>query len=499
MNRRPELPAAFTERIRRQFASEGERFLEALDQSPTASVRRHPEKWPAAGNLFRNGPALTPIAWAQNGFWLSERPSFTRDPYFHAGTYYVQEASSMFLEEVLYRLPLDTNELLVLDACAAPGGKTTLLASTLPQAVIVANEVIRSRVPVLIENATKWGTGNILVTHNRLTDFRSLAHRFDLVVADAPCSGEGLFRKNPDSRSVWNADLAKHCSLRQRSILMDAWQALKPGGYFIYTTCTFHPDENEHNVQWLLDQTGAECLRLDLPELAGAASTVSTHTEDGSSTKSSQQRATPQPRATQLAPIHQIDSGPVTAWAFYPHRTAGEGFFLSVLRKPLHSDHAAAHIHPRAPGPRKPPLTHADSALHSTLDSWYTPGDLAHYVIKERLFTIRASHFRHLESLNPWLNVVYAGWHSARMAGNDLRPAAGAALSVALKADHFYRYVLDEEQALAYLRCESLPVPDQAWGSWFLAEYGGIPLGWLKRAGKRCNNYWPREWRIRNL
>lgn len=515
MIRRPELPAAFTERIRRQGIPKPESFLQAFDRVPATSVRRHPQKWPSAENLFHNGPELRPVAWTDNGFWLSERPSFTRDPYFHAGTYYVQEASSMFLEHVLHRLHPDTDNLLVLDACAAPGGKATLLASALPQATIVANEVIRSRVPVLIENTTKWGTGNILVTHNRLADFAPLAQRFDLVVADAPCSGEGLFRKDPDSRSVWNADLARHCSPRQRSILMDTWQALKPGGYFIYTTCTFHPDENEHNVHWLLEQTGAECLRLDFSEYTEQAQVPSTHTTAGTPGGG----LPPQPRATSPAPIHQIDSGPVTAWAFYPHRTAGEGFFLSVLRKPPENNHGGKHIHsrtsgpdkpprnertarrihPRTSGPSRPPLTRADSAHRSILDSWYITGDLVHYAINERLFSIRETHYRHLESVHPRLHVVYAGWHSARLAGNDVRPAPGVALSVALNKEPFFRYVLDEEQALAFLRCEPLQVPDKAWGTWFLAEFGGIPLGWLKKAGKRCNNTWPREWRIRNL
>jgi 16S rRNA C967 or C1407 C5-methylase (RsmB/RsmF family) len=268
----PPLHPDFTTRIGGQLGDVAGSFLDSLETEPPVSIRHHPLK---PGRVFTD---CEPVPWAEGGCYLEERPVFTLDPAFHAGAYYVQEASSMLLDHVVRSLcrsgsgqPVQT----VLDACAAPGGKTTLLASALPESFVVANEVIRSRVPVLVENVTKWGTGNIAVTSAEVNRFAALPGFFDLIVADAPCSGEGLFRKQPGARSEWSPDNARHCSLRQRRILMDVWPSLRAGGWLIYSTCTYNPDENEENLRWLINETGAETVNISMPEHWGI-STIET-------------------------------------------------------------------------------------------------------------------------------------------------------------------------------------------------------------------------------
>lgn len=250
------------------------------DESPV-SVRLNPLKsrFPMG---FADASTHEPVPWAHDGYYLASRPLFTADPLFHAGCYYVQEASSMFVEHFVSQyidLPVR-----VLDLCAAPGGKSTHLLSILPAgSLIVANEVIRSRVSILTENITKWGNTNVVVTDSdpavagRLTDF------FDLVLCDLPCSGEGMFRKNPEAINHWSIDNVHLCAARQRRIVADIWPALRPGGLLIYSTCTFNRLENENNIDHICKTLGA------------------TEVEE--------------PRR------------------FFPHRNRGEGFFIAAIRK----------------------------------------------------------------------------------------------------------------------------------------------------------------------
>ncbi len=504
-----ELPEDFIRRIREQFPDSHTDFIAALDRPPRTSIRLNPHKWERI-QPKRDLPD-DPVPWSVNGRFLKERPSFTLDPLFHAGGYYVQEASSMFLEHVLSRLFLhseidnntgfETAPGVILDACAAPGGKSTLLASLFPEALIIANEVIRSRVPPLMENSIKWGTGNIAVTQNDASHFSSLPGFFDLILADAPCSGEGLFRKHPAARLEWTAENANHCSLRQRSILTDLWPALTPGGYMVYTTCTFNPEENERNVAWLLGETGGECVRIDLAD-------DETHQGWG---------------------IHEISGDTVTGYGFYPHLTPGEGFFLSVIRKSRraqardhtqaqdrhqssnHGDakrqrhskpgkgHKGANIgfRPRTGGSRPSPVQQAESFAVQKTEGWFTGNIFAWYQIRERLFRIRASHQDTLMHLSGELTVRYAGTEAGRVVRNDVLPAPAAALDIHLKPESFPQIDFTLEEAIRFLRREKLPVPPDANPGWHLAVYDGLPLGWAKNIGSRMNNYYPSEWRIR--
>ena len=240
-------PEAFARRIEEQLGTRQARLLlDALDGDPVVSVRYNPYK-------TTSKPALEPVPWSRYGFYLTERPSFTLDPSLHGGAYYVQEASSMFLEAVFGAIADSEAPLRILDLCAAPGGKTTLLSSLAgPESLIVANEPVRARAAVLSDNVRRWGIGNVVVTSADPARFAPFGHYFDLILVDAPCSGEGMFRKDRESRRQWSESGAELCAARQRRILGEAWDALRPGGALIYSTCTFNPAENEQNVRWLL-------------------------------------------------------------------------------------------------------------------------------------------------------------------------------------------------------------------------------------------------------
>ena len=239
------------------------RLLESLACEPELSVRINPFKITLAALRTHFGPlAGDSVPWAADeGFYLSGRPSFTSDPLFHAGAYYVQEASSMYVgrlfEQALSQLGRRTG-LRVLDLCAAPGGKTTQLLSHLDEtSLLVANEVVPSRATVLADNVARWGCANVAVTHSDPSAFAGLAGFFDVAVVDAPCSGEGMFRKDPRAASEWSPGAVRHCAARQRRILGDMWPSLAPGGFLIYSTCTFNRQENEDNVAWLCSELGA--------------------------------------------------------------------------------------------------------------------------------------------------------------------------------------------------------------------------------------------------
>lgn len=424
----------------------------------------------------------------------------------------------MFLEHVLSCLPFTGSYPdLILDACAAPGGKTTLMAALFPESMVISNEIIRSRMPALIENSIKWGTGNIVVTQSITSRFGALPGFFDLVVADVPCSGEGLFRKYPSAREEWTADNAYHCSLRQRSIITDIWPAVRPGGYLVYTTCTFNPEENERNVAWLLEQTGGECMPVPLPAEANAYGRSDVR-DPGS--------------------ITEVTDGPVTGYGFYPHRMVGEGFFLSVIRKRepdcswFGNSHengetgeggneSFASIGSKSIGDgsgstsgrsrgksvdrkrtqpsfgRATPIQPPDPEAVTKARQWFRGEGFAWYQIGDRLFRIHSSHLDTLQHISRVLAVRYAGTEAGRVLRGEVRPAASAALDIHLDPAAFPQIDAAVGDALAFLRRENLPVPENARKGWYLVMYEGLPLGWSKHVGSRMNNYYPSEWRIR--
>lgn len=291
------LPLEFTEYTSRLFGAERwERFVQSFSCETPVSVRLNP--WKAAKNPF---PQAESVPWCQQGFWLKERPHFTSDPLFHAGVYYVQEAASLFLDYLLRQTV--TAPVSALDLCAAPGGKSTLMRAALPDgSVLVSNEIDRRRANILLENVLKQGHPDVLVTHNAPKDFAKTNLLFDVILADVPCSGEGLFRREPAAVNEWSPQNVLFCAERQRQILRDIWPCLKAGGLLIYSTCTFNTHENEENVRWIAEELGADILSVPIVpdwQITGSL----------------------------LTDYHQ----PV--YRFIPGATRSEGLFMAVLRK----------------------------------------------------------------------------------------------------------------------------------------------------------------------
>src|SRR5687768_8055824 len=251
-----QFPQAFKKREQAHLGNQWDDFVNAHLQPSPISIRLNPHK-------LSSETLLPSIPWTQYGKYLNDRPSFTLDPTFHGGKYYVQEASSMFLEQAFNQTTETTAPLDILDLCAAPGGKSTHLLSLMNQdSLLVSNEVIQSRAAILSENIQKWGYCNVAVTNNDPKDFQRLAGFFDVVVVDAPCSGEGLFRKDPTASKEWSEDAVALCSKRQQRILNDVWPALKTGGVLIYSTCTYNEMENEENLKMLRERYEPESISL---------------------------------------------------------------------------------------------------------------------------------------------------------------------------------------------------------------------------------------------
>lgn len=257
-----QLPEIFVSETRRVMGDERfNRFLGAFDEEAPVSIRVNP-RIAGDGCQVMGG---SQVPWCNEGYYLEDRPQFTFDPLLHAGCYYVQEASSMFVTHILRNSKFSIlNSKLALDMCAAPGGKSTALRSVLPDdCVLVSNEPMGNRAQILLENITKWGAPNCIVTNNYPGDFRKAKLKFDLILCDVPCSGEGMMRKDPGAIAEWSMQNVEKCWQLQREIVADAWECLNPGGLFIYSTCTYNTKENEENIQWILDNYDAEVL--DIP------------------------------------------------------------------------------------------------------------------------------------------------------------------------------------------------------------------------------------------
>ena len=263
-----ELPVLFTDYTRELMGDERfERYLQSFEEEPPVSIRLNPLK--AEGMTVVDGER---VPWCSDGYYLKKRPNFTMDPLLHAGCYYVQEAASMFLDEILRQQIVNSklsNSKLsnskCLDLCAAPGGKSTLLRAALPEGcVLYSNEPVRNRFNILSENVQKWGYDNHIVTCQYARDFRASKLRFDVILCDVPCSGEGMFRKDPATIREWSPQNVEKCWRLQRDIVADIWPCLNPGGILIYSTCTFNTKENEENIRWILDEYDAEVLPIDV-------------------------------------------------------------------------------------------------------------------------------------------------------------------------------------------------------------------------------------------
>ena len=447
------LPTAFIERMRRLLGEGYDALGRALGEVPPVSLRLNSAKPTADGDA----PAGEAVPWCPSGRYLATRPAFTFDPRLHAGAYYVQEAASMFLEQAVRRYV--TSPVMALDLCAAPGGKSTHLLSVLPAgSLLVSNETIRSRYRILCENLAKWGATNSVVTCADPKDFGRMAHSFDLIVADLPCSGEGMFRKAPTARAEWSPEAVRLCAARQRRIVHDVWPALRPGGLLVYCTCTFNTEENEENLRYLADTLGAEVLPVDVPEAWGVSGAM-------------------------------VGSLPVSR--FFPYRTRGEGFCLAVLRK---SDEGGVRFALRRARRR---LTAAP--VPERMRDWIaSAGDYAFEMFGGTgVRDVPLAFCETVTAIGEQVHVLAAGVAVGEVKGKDAVPSAALALSTALHREAFPTVDLSLEEALRYLRREALVLAPDVPRGFVLVAYRGFPLGFVKQLGARANNLFPDEWRIR--
>lgn len=437
-------------------------YAEALEQPPTTSIRRNPLKWPGTALAVEEEDGGVP--WCAEGIYLKRRPNFTFDPMLHAGAYYVQEASSMFLAEVLRQYV--TKPVLMLDLCAAPGGKSTLARSVLPAgSLLVSNEPMRQRSEVLAENMQKWGHPDVVVTNNYPADFRSAGILFDIILTDVPCSGEGMFRKEAEALAQWSPALVRQCSELQRQIVADAWECLKPGGLLVYSTCTLNTQENEENIRHFEQHLGAEVLPIG------------------------------------LKPDWNITGSLLEGWdkpvcRFIPGQTKGEGLFMAAMRKTGNGNSPQ-----KLPKRKRNTNTAFTTAKHSVYDPQTICSDGANYMVAETA-TAQMAISKHWEEvyrqIASSLKVLHMGIRLAEKKGRDWVPCQSLALSAALKKDIFHRVELSYQQAISYLRRETFALPDETPRGFVLACYRGMPLGFMKNIGNRANNLYPQEWRIRS-
>jgi 16S rRNA C967 or C1407 C5-methylase (RsmB/RsmF family)/NOL1/NOP2/fmu family ribosome biogenesis protein len=444
-------PEAFVRSLQAELGAEAGELLQALRLSPPVSIRYNIQKHrpEAAGSAWAS-PLDVP--WCSGGVYLSERPAFTLDPLLHGGAYYVQEASSMFLAQLAPLVQAMGAQCRVLDLCAAPGGKSTLMADLLPPgALLVSNETMPYRAASLLENMVKWGFPNTVIAGSDPKWFRhNLAGFFDVLLVDAPCSGEGMFRKDPAAVGEWSPSNVALCVERQRRIVADAWLALREGGLLVYSTCTFNRKENEENVEWIQRRFGAEPVWLPVPPEWG---------------------------------IVRSDAG----YRFYPHRLPGEGFFVSLLRKTALQPRSA-----RWKGAKRGKRRLAPDRQET---QWLT-GD---FILEERAGRIEALpalHYEAIEYLSQVIHIRQAGVPVGEQKGNDTAPSAALALSTACRTTAFAQVDVDRPEALTYLRRESVHFSGAPNG-FLLVCYRGLPLGWAKKIGARTNNLFPLPWRIK--
>lgn len=480
------LPEKFVERVLRDLGpEEGRTLCEALESEAPTSVRLHPAKCPAMGpakslserlsegpsgsaEAFAGGfpetlPNLTParrVPWCREGWYLAGRPSFTFDPDFHAGAYYVQEASSQFVGRLLSGCNFEGARLL--DLCAAPGGKTTLYASLVgPQGLVVANEIDRRRAAVLADNVRKWGTGNVVVTCCEAAALGDFEAWFDVVAVDAPCSGEGMFRKDPAARGEWSEANVRLCAARQDGILREAWRALKPGGTLVYSTCTFNRDEDEGSLERMLAWTGEEVSEAAPVDVEASWGVVCGRV------------------------------GAFRTFRFYPHRACGEGFFAAVACKSAESGDRV-----RTPKARRTVLAPVDRKSASELARWLQdPGGMRFGVAGDTSYAWPAAQAEAVQTLSGALPVIYSGVALGTIFKGVLKPDPALAFFTGLDRGALPVAELADEEAVLYLRRQEIAAAGLAEGM-NLVCVRGRGLGFAKRIGNRVNNLYPNSLRI---
>jgi len=402
------------------------------------------------------------VEWSESGFRLDERPVFSLMPEWHGGAFYVQEPASMVYEKIVKEL--FSGPVRALDLCAAPGGKTTAMMSGVPEgSLFVANEVNRQRAQILKENLMKWGAENYIVASSPVEAFGNMGEEFDLVAVDAPCSGEGMMRKDPQAVAQWSPGLVKQCESVQRGILPHAVAALREGGYLLYSTCTFNRKENEEMMEWLVEEYPLESVDTGLAGKYGISGGIDTD-------------------------IHAL--------RFFPHLTGSEGLFVALLRK---TDTIAV----KAENNRKV-QKNVVRMKPTSVPEWLSPLQRSSAIRldmdgEEKLCVLSERDVKFASKICCSTSVLNLGIESAELKGKNLIPSHDSFMSSAFRKDAFPILELSREEALDYLRKENLPGYADIKKGVCGVSYNGIILGRINNLGNRSNNLYPRQYKIRVL
>lgn len=472
------LPEAFENYTRAMMGDDlFAHFAHSMQQDATAFVRLNHYKCPTAKMAL----TASKVPWYEYGYALEARPAFTFDPLFHAGLYYVQEQSSMFLAQILRQFV--QSPVRMLDMCAAPGGKSTLARLELPKgSTLVCNEPNRSRVQILNENVQKYGHPEVMVTNNYPKEIRQSGLRFQVVLCDVPCSGEGMFRKNANAIDEWSVDNVNKCQQLQREIVAEAWQCLEPNGLLIYSTCTFNTKENEENVAWICQELGASTLKVKVEEdwnimgnlLSAPAIEDTTNKESKHSSAFNVYRFIP-------------------GYQDKPGNIYGEGLFMAVLRK-----EGTSQPMKEKTSKQKMPRQHSDNKL-SVPTHWLQESQHFNFTcVKNELWAIPPSLQSQYEQAARSLRVIAAGINLLQLKGKSFIPSQGLALSSCLSPTAFPRVELSYADAIQYLGRNTITLPPNTPQGFILVTYQNVALGFVKNMGNRANNLYPNEWRIRS-
>ena len=447
------LPEEFIKEIESYDSEYLAGLVDALSSTdPEISVRVNPHKGVSVPDNVEK------VAWCGQGFYLNERPQFTFDPALHQGLYYVQDASSMAISHAVNHIVSieERRPMRYLDACAAPGGKTTAAISSLPQgSVVVANEYDYRRATILAENLAKWGDPSVIVSRGDTARFTALHNCFDIIAADVPCSGEGMMRKDDEAVAQWSPNLVADCVKRQREIVDNLWEALRPGGWMIYSTCTFNRHENEEMVDYICEELGGQTIDIGLAGIGGISPAVNSN--------------------------HHC-------YRFTPGRVRGEGLFMAVIRKEGNQTATT----PKAA--KKPVTILAKAPIEVSKIYDWLKGDFEIMTLGDHITALPKDNAKWMRAVIGWLDVLSAGITIASVKGRDIIPSQELALSSTLNRNVFNTIEIDYPTAIAYLRHEAITV--DAPRGFILLTYNNAPLGFVKNLGNRANNLYPANWRI---
>lgn len=439
------LPADFINQMKNLLGSEYSDFEASLHEQPSVSIRINPSKTENEFNLSQKVP------WCADGYYLESRPVFTIDPFFHAGHYYVQEASSMFIDTILKKLKLKKNPR-ILDLCSAPGGKSTLLLAHLAnQGFVHCHEFDPFRMGILKQNIERWGYPNVIITYGSLHQLERLDYQYDLILIDAPCSGEGMFRKEADALKQWNTKKINHCCNLQNNIMNVADSLCAENGYIIYSTCTWNRNENEQILESYIQDNKYQSVKIE-----------------------------------QAFNITETQN-PTYTYRFFPHKISGEGYTVSVLRKEgsatINTDNA-----------NKPSNLKPIGECHA--ENWLNDHhNYATTTFKDKWYAIHQDYYFIFQNIVQSISTSYLGIPLGNQKGKEFYPAHGLSQSICLHSE-IHKFQMNSAQALDYLRAMTPSYPIQSETRWLIAAYKSAKLGWLKSSGSGIKNYFPIHQRI---